>query len=92
MTGVDEENVHKTFEDVEDRLPVHAGTLDGHMGTALVQQPIRSAQQLIGHGRERAALLLVLLEEACHHGRGVDIEATATLVDDLPCVLLSATA
>jgi hypothetical protein len=92
MPGVDEDNVHEPCEDVEDRLPVHTRTLDGHMGAALVHQPIGSAQQIIGHGRERAALLLVLREEARHHSLRVDVEATATRLDDLHRVLLSTTA
>ena len=92
MAGVDEDHFPPAFEHVENGLPVHARTLDGHMGTARVDQPIRQAQYIIRHSRACAPFLLVLFHEARHHRLGVHVEATATLLHDLPGVLLAATA
>jgi len=41
--------------------------LEGLMGAALVRYPSRQAPQIVGHGRQRPAFLLVLLEEARDH-------------------------
>ena len=92
MAGVHEDHFHQAFENVEDGLPVHARTLDGHMGTARGDQPICPAQSIIRHGRECAPLLLVLFHEARHHRLAGHVEATATLIHDLHGVLLLATA
>lgn len=92
MAGVHEDHFHKACEDGEDRLPGHPGTLNGHMGAALLDKPIRQAPSIISHGRERATCLLLLLEEARYHGLGVHVETTATLIPDLHRVLLAATA
>ena len=68
------------------------GTLDGHLGAALGDQPSREAPHSIGHGGKHAALLLVLVHEARHDRLGRHVEAPATLGPALQRVRLAATA
>jgi hypothetical protein len=41
MTGVHKEHCQQAGENVEDGFPVHPRTLDGDLGTARVDEPIR---------------------------------------------------
>jgi hypothetical protein len=83
VSGVDEDDRERAFEDVEDGLPVDARTLDSDMGAAFRSEPVGEEQQVVGHRREGAGLALAVLDEAGDDRLGVHVEAAATRVDDL---------
>jgi hypothetical protein len=60
---IGEDDFHRRFEDVEDRLPVNAGAFNGNVGTAGLLKPIEQLQQVVGHGRESKGLFLAVLDE-----------------------------
>ena len=62
--------------------------LDGDIPTACRNQPIQHLQQLRRHGREGANLFVATLNQASDNGLGMNVEATASLMNDLHKKLL----
>ena len=55
---VGQEDFELTLQQVERRLPIHAGTLHGDVGHAFGRQPVGQRQQIVGHRPERSDLLM----------------------------------
>ena len=86
--GVDQHDRHATFQDVEDRLPVHAGRFHGGLADALFLQPVGQGQQLGGHGGEGANLgadgpVGADAADAGDDGLLVHVQAGATVVHEV---------
>ena len=83
VTRIDQHDFENAFQDVEHRLPIHAGALDGYLLAAFRYQPIGKSKQIIGHRRARANLFLAVLDETDDHGLSVHVYATAAAVNDV---------
>jgi hypothetical protein len=88
MAGINEDYFHIAFEDIENRLPINARALYRNVSAAFSDKPIRKAKQIVGHCREGENLFLASLNEASDYGLGMDIEPTATGIEDLHGKLL----
>jgi hypothetical protein len=92
VVSINEDDFDAAFEDIENRFPVNTGTLYRNVGAAFSDEPIRKAKQVIGHSREGTKLFLAMLDEASDYRLGMDVEATATRIEDLHSKLLWARA
>jgi hypothetical protein len=68
VLGIDQQQLELSFQDVEDRLPVHAGRFHGRMGHSLGGQPVRQGQQVARDGAEGTHLLVQapIVRETAH--------------------------
>ncbi len=67
MLGVDQDNLERAFQHVEDRSPIHPGRFEGHMGDLVAREPVGQGQQAGRGGGERAHLAALYAR-----GRGED--------------------
>ena len=86
--GVDQENLETPFQDVVDRLPVHARALHRHVRHAALGQPISHRLQVSRHGGVLAQFLgdvalLVDRQTADADELLVDVESSAIRIHDL---------
>jgi hypothetical protein len=82
VLGIDQDDAVVGLQQVEDRLPVHAGTLHRHLLHLLRVQPVIERQQIGRHGGKRPHVALhrpVLRGEqhTRHHTLLMHIQATA---------------
>jgi hypothetical protein len=73
VVSINEDHFHIAFEDIENRFPVNASALYRNVGAAFSDEPIRKAQQVIGHCREGAKLFLAMLNEASDYSLGMNV-------------------
>jgi len=87
VLGIDHQHRKLAFQQVEDRLPVHARRFHRHVGAARLLQPIGQHQNISGHRAKGARLLLyppvaIGNQQTRHDGLLMHIEPTAALIFD----------
>jgi hypothetical protein len=85
---IDQDDLQMVFQDIENRSPEHAGRFHGHLLAVLLDQPIAQSHEIGSHGAERLMGFVALPvrgrgDEAGHDGSLVDIQAGASLVEDV---------
>src|SRR5712691_2551816 len=94
--GVDEQTHAVLLEHVVHGLPVHAGTLHGHVGHPVRFEPVPQGDQMLRGGAERADVLDPVAAGARHadtdrHTIAMDVQACPTLDQPLHGRLPAAT-
>ena len=68
MLGIDHQHFKTAFQQVEHRLPIYPGGLEGHLRTALFFEPITELQQLLGGAKVGPKFFLKLtIGRVCQH-------------------------